>query len=89
MQDIDAQEMLELIKSASFDKDIDVIIDITKGKINLTLLAEKCPMTVANFTKLAEKGFYDNLFFHRVIPDFMIQGGCPLGLGSGGPGYKF
>jgi len=46
-------------------------------------------MTVANFTKLAEKGFYDNLFFHRVIPDFMIQGGCPLGLGSGGPGYKF
>ena len=89
MQDIDAQEMLELIKSASFDKDIDVIIDTTKGKINLTLFAEKCPMTVANFTKLAEKGFYDNLFFHRVIPDFMIQGGCPLGLGSGGPGYKF
>ena len=89
MQDIDAQEMLELIKSASFDKDIDVIIDTTKCKINLTLFAEKCPMTVANFTKLAEKGFYDNLFFHRVIPDFMIQGGCPLGLGSGGPGYKF
>ena len=48
MQDIDAQEMLELIKSASFDKDIDVIIDTTKGKINLTLFAEKCPMTVRN-----------------------------------------
>ena len=89
MQDIVAQEMLDHIKTASFDKDIDVTIDTTKGKINLTLFAEKCPKTVANFTKLAEKGFYDNLFFHRVIPDFMVQGGCPLGLGSGGPGYKF
>ena len=89
MQDIIAQEMLDQIKSASFDKDIDVIIDTTKGKINLTLFAVKCPKTVANFTILAQKGFYDNLFFHRVIPDFMIQGGCPLGLGSGGPGYKF
>ena len=89
MQDIDANEMLEHIKTASFDKDIDVVIDTTKGKINLTMFAKKCPKTVANFTILAEKGFYDNLFFHRVIPDFMIQGGCPLGLGSGGPGYKF
>jgi|GEM_PF-5646783 len=78
MQDIVASEMLEIIKNASYDKDLDVTIDTTKGKINLTLFAEKCPKTVANFVTLAKKGFYDNLFFHRVIPDFMIQGGCPL-----------
>jgi len=89
MENIDAKEMLETIKTASYDKDIDVTIDTTKGKINLTLYAAKCPKTVANFVTLAKKGFYDNLFFHRVIADFMVQGGCPLGMGSGGPGYKF
>lgn len=89
MENIDPKAMLELIRTASYDQDIDVVIDTTKGKINLTLFATKTPKTVANFLGLAEKGFYDNLFFHRVIPDFMIQGGCPLGIGSGGPGYKF
>ena len=49
---------------------------------------EDAPDTVANFIKLSEKGYYDRLNFHRVIPDFVIQGGCPTGTGSGGPGYK-
>lgn len=86
---INKDEMLEIIKSASFEKDIELTIDTTKGEINLTLFATKAPKTVANFLGLAKKGYYDNLFFHRVIPDFMIQGGCPSGTGTGGPGYKF
>ena len=61
----------------------------TKGNINLELHAEKAPLTVANFVNLCKKGYYDGLKFHRVIPDFMIQGGCPLGTGTGGPGYQF
>ena len=60
-----------------------------KGDINLELHAEKAPLTVANFVNLCKKGYYDGLKFHRVIPDFMIQGGCPLGTGTGGPGYQF
>jgi peptidyl-prolyl cis-trans isomerase B (cyclophilin B) len=70
-------------------KDIRVIIKTSKGDIEGTLFASKCPMTVANFTNLAKRGYYDGLKFHRVIPDFMIQGGCPLGTGTGDPGYKF
>ncbi|MGK7908901.1 MAG: peptidylprolyl isomerase [Synechococcus sp.] len=58
-----------------------------KGVINLELFAEDAPNTVQNFIDLAKKGFYDGLNFHRVIPNFMIQGGCPNGTGSGGPGY--
>jgi peptidyl-prolyl cis-trans isomerase B (cyclophilin B) len=61
----------------------------SKGDIHLTLYAGKTPVTVGNFVNLAQRGFYDNLSFHRVIPDFMIQGGCPLGTGTGGPGYDF
>jgi peptidyl-prolyl cis-trans isomerase B (cyclophilin B) len=61
----------------------------TKGAINLKLFADKAPKTVANFVNLASRGFYDDLFFHRVINDFMIQGGCPNGDGRGGPGYRF
>jgi peptidyl-prolyl cis-trans isomerase B (cyclophilin B) len=61
----------------------------TKGDINLELHAEKAPITVANFVNLCKQGYYDGLKFHRVIPDFMIQGGCPLGTGTGGPGYQF
>jgi peptidyl-prolyl cis-trans isomerase B (cyclophilin B) len=64
-------------------------IQTTKGDIKLTLFPDKAPLTVLNFVNLAKKGFYDGLKFHRVIPDFMIQGGCPLGTGTGGPGYRF
>ena len=64
-------------------------IHTAKGDIRLTLFPDKAPLTVLNFVNLAKKGFYDGLTFHRVIPDFMIQGGCPLGTGAGGPGYRF
>jgi peptidyl-prolyl cis-trans isomerase B (cyclophilin B) len=59
------------------------------GDIRIQLYDDKAPKTVANFEKLISQGFYDGLKFHRVIPDFMIQAGCPLGTGTGGPGYKF
>jgi cyclophilin family peptidyl-prolyl cis-trans isomerase len=59
------------------------------GPIEIELFDEAAPKTVANFKKLAGQGFYDGLTFHRVIKDFMIQGGCPLGTGTGGPGYTF
>jgi peptidyl-prolyl cis-trans isomerase B (cyclophilin B) len=59
------------------------------GPITLELFDDDAPTTVANFRKLAGDGFYDGLIFHRVIPDFMIQGGCPEGTGTGGPGYTF
>ena len=65
------------------------VMKTNKGDIRLTLHADKTPITVANFVNLAQRGYYDGLTFHRVIPDFMIQGGCPLGTGTGGPGYKF
>ena len=64
-------------------------IRTNKGDINLRLFDDKAPLTVANFANLAKRGFYDGLTFHRVINDFMIQGGCPLGTGTGGPGYTF
>ncbi|MEL6986617.1 MAG: peptidylprolyl isomerase [Bacteroidota bacterium] len=86
---INPQEIYTTIQSASFESDIDVTIKTTKGDINLTLFATKTPVTVSNFLELAKKGYYDNLFFHRVINDFMIQGGCPFGRGNGGPGYQF
>jgi len=70
-------------------KDIRIKIKTDKGDIELTLLASKTPVTVANFLNLASKKYYDGLKFHRVIPDFMVQGGDPTGTGSGGPGYKF
>ena len=61
----------------------------SEGTIELELFPEDAPVTVENFTRLAEGGYYDGLAFHRVIPDFMIQGGCPRGDGTGGPGYTF
>jgi cyclophilin family peptidyl-prolyl cis-trans isomerase len=61
----------------------------TEGDIVFDLFDEDAPKTVANFTKLAGDGFYDGLIFHRIISDFMIQGGCPQGTGTGGPGYMF
>ncbi|HEY5143710.1 MAG TPA: peptidylprolyl isomerase [Solirubrobacteraceae bacterium] len=61
----------------------------SEGDITLELYDEDAPETVANFVKLGKAGFYDGLNFHRIIPDFMIQGGCPEGTGTGGPGYTF
>ena len=63
-------------------------IDTTRGTIVIELFEKDAPGTVANFETLAKKGFYDGLTFHRVIADFMIQGGCPKGTGTGGPGYQ-
>ncbi len=69
--------------------DLQAAIETNKGTINLTLFADRVPFTVANFVNLAQRGYYNGLKFHRVIENFMVQGGCPLGTGTGGPGYKF
>jgi peptidyl-prolyl cis-trans isomerase B (cyclophilin B) len=61
----------------------------TAGPVEVEFFDEDAPKTVENFRKLAGDGFYDGLIFHRVIPDFMVQGGCPEGTGTGGPGYTF
>ena len=66
-----------------------VVISTNKGDISLDLFPEQTPVTTANFINLAQRGYYDGLQFHRVIDNFMIQGGCPLGTGTGGPGYTF
>ena len=63
--------------------------DTDRGPIRIQLEPEKAPLTVANFANLAQRGLYDGLSFHRVINDFMVQGGCPQGTGTGGPGYRF
>ena len=68
---------------------IKATIKTNKGDININLTDDKTPLTVANFVNLVKNGFYNDLTFHRVIPDFMVQGGCPIGTGTGGPGYKF
>ena len=70
-------------------KDIRIIVKTDKGDIEGVLYPSKAPVTVANFLNLAKRGYYDGIKFHRVIPDFMIQGGDPTGTGSGGPGYRF
>ena len=64
-------------------------MNTSEGAITFELYDEDAPKTVENFRKLASEGYYDGLIFHRVIPDFMIQGGCPQGTGTGGPGYTF
>ncbi len=64
------------------------IMETSKGTMTIELFEKDAPNTVKNFTDLINKGFYNGLSFHRVIPDFMIQGGCPEGTGTGGPGYK-
>jgi len=69
--------------------DLKATIETNKGLIRLLLFSEKAPITVSNFANLALRGFYDGLTFHRVIPDFMVQAGCPNGTGTGGPGYTF
>lgn len=65
------------------------IFETSKGTINVNLLPDHTPLTVANFVNLVRRGYYDGLSFHRVIADFMVQGGCPQGTGTGGPGYRF
>ncbi|TML60352.1 MAG: peptidylprolyl isomerase [Actinobacteria bacterium] len=65
------------------------IIQTNHGPIHVELFPDEAPKTVNNFVKLVNDGFYDRVIFHRVIPDFMIQGGDPTGTGSGGPGYSF
>ena len=65
------------------------VFTTARGPIRVRLSADKAPVTVASFVNLVQRGFYDGLSFHRVIPDFMIQGGCPEGSGRGGPGYRF
>lgn len=69
--------------------DLKAVIETSKGTINLKLFAEQTPVTVGNFVNLTRRGYYDGLKFHRVIANFMIQGGCPSGDGRGGPGYNF
>jgi peptidyl-prolyl cis-trans isomerase B (cyclophilin B) len=70
-------------------KEIKAQMQTNKGTIQLRLFAEQAPVTVANFVNLSTRGYYNGLTFHRVIEDFMIQGGCPEGSGRGGPGYRF
>ncbi len=69
--------------------DIRIVMKTTKGDIEAKIFAAKVPLTAANFLNLAKTGYYDGLTFHRVIPEFMIQGGDPRGTGTGGPGYQF
>jgi peptidyl-prolyl cis-trans isomerase B (cyclophilin B) len=70
-------------------EDIRIVMNTGKGPIALTVFASRVPVTAANFLNLARRGFYDGVTFHRVIGDFMVQGGDPTGTGSGGPGYRF
>ncbi|MDX6555147.1 MAG: peptidyl-prolyl cis-trans isomerase [Miltoncostaeaceae bacterium] len=65
------------------------VLETSAGEIRLELWADQAPQTVGNFVALAREGFYDGTIFHRVIRDFMVQGGCPQGTGTGGPGYQF
>ena len=78
-----------IIGATSAMAELQAVIKTTKGNIELTLYPDDAPLTVANFVNLSERGYYDGIVFHRVIPDFMIQGGDPTGTGSGGPGYEF
>lgn len=73
----------------SDQNELTAVFDTGKGTIRVKLFADRVPYTVANFVNLANRGFYNGLNFHRVISDFMIQGGCPNGNGMGGPGYNF
>lgn len=84
MNDIPKEINMELAQTCK-----GATIKTNKGNITLKFYGEKAPITVANFCTLAKKGFYDNLTFHRIVKDFMIQGGDPTGTGSGGSGYKF
>lgn len=73
----------------STSSDLVAVFATSRGPIRVKLFADQTPITSANFVNLVQRGFYNGLTFHRVIPDFMIQGGCPSGSGTGGPGYRF
>ena len=81
--------MTVAVQSYSKEYRMKVKIITAKGDVNINLLPDKSPVTVANFVNLAKKGYYDGLKFHRVIDNFMAQGGDPTGTGAGGPGYRF
>ncbi|WP_269473212.1 peptidylprolyl isomerase [Leptotrichia trevisanii] len=81
--------MTVAVQSYSKEYRMKVKIITAKGDININLLPDKSPVTVANFVNLAKKGYYNGLTFHRVIENFMAQGGDPNGTGTGGPGYQF
>ncbi|EEX74128.1 peptidyl-prolyl cis-trans isomerase, cyclophilin-type [Leptotrichia hofstadii F0254] len=83
--------MMMTIAVQSYSKEYKMKVKIitAKGDVNINLLPDKSPVTVANFVNLAKKGYYDGLKFHRVIDNFMAQGGDPTGTGAGGPGYQF
>ena len=83
--------LMTTVGVVSYSKEYKMKVKITtaKGDVNINLLPEKSPATVANFVNLAKHGYYDGLKFHRVIENFMAQGGDPTGTGMGGPGYKF
>ena len=68
---------------------LSAVITTSRGEIHIDLHEDKTPVTVASFVNLVQRGYYDGLTFHRVLPNFMIQGGCPQGTGTGGPGYTF
>lgn len=78
-----------MTKNTTGGNDLLASISTSKGEIRLQLFPEAAPLTVASFANLASRGYYDGLKFHRVIADFMVQGGDPTGTGSGGPGYQF
>jgi peptidyl-prolyl cis-trans isomerase B (cyclophilin B) len=69
--------------------DLTAVFETSKGTVNVKLFASETPVTVGNFVNLINRGYYNDLNFHRVIAKFMVQGGCPVGNGTGGPGYKF
>lgn len=81
--------MPELPPPADTSTNYTAVFDTSAGEMRCELWAAAAPQTVGSFVGLAQQGFYDGLIFHRVIKDFMIQGGCPDGIGTGGPGYQF
>lgn len=86
---VEEVKALEVVKAPMVVRDVKIVMETDKGTIEATIFATKTPVTAANFLNLAKRGYYDGLTFHRVIEDFMIQGGDPRGNGTGGPGYKF
>jgi peptidyl-prolyl cis-trans isomerase B (cyclophilin B) len=84
-----AEKIIKEGKKKMNDSSLTATINTSKGDIRLKLFPDKTPLTVLNFVNLSARGFYNGLTFHRVIPNFMIQGGCPEGSGRGGPGYRF